>query len=73
MDLGNPMDGLGSIKTLKTYEVSNTPPNPLKRKVIKEPLSLGVKAIDGMLTCGKGQRIGIYLLEVVLVKVPLWV
>ncbi|NLY67152.1 MAG: flagellar protein export ATPase FliI [Tissierellia bacterium] len=58
--LGNPMDGQGPIKTLKTYEVSNTPPNPLKRKVIKEPLSLGVKAIDGMLTCGKGQRIGIF-------------
>lgn len=58
--LGNPMDGLGHIRTLKTYEVSNAPPNPLKRKVIKEPLSLGVKAIDGMLTCGKGQRIGIF-------------
>lgn len=58
--LGNPIDGKGPIRTQKTYEVSNTPPNPLERKVIAEPLSLGVKAIDGMLTCGKGQRIGIF-------------
>lgn len=58
--LGNPIDGSGQIKTLKTYEVSNTPPNPLERKIITEPLSLGIKAIDGMLTCGKGQRIGIF-------------
>lgn len=58
--LGNPMDGLGHVKTLKTYEVSNTPPNPLERAMITTPLTLGVKAIDGMLTCGKGQRIGIF-------------
>jgi len=58
--LGNPMDGLGQVKTLKTYEVSNAPPNPLERKMITTPLTLGVKAIDGMLTCGKGQRIGIF-------------
>jgi len=58
--LGNPIDGLGQLKTLKTYEVSNTPPNPLERKMITTPLSLGVKSIDGLLTCGKGQRIGIF-------------
>lgn len=58
--LGNPIDNKGPIKSLKTYNVSNSPPNPLERKVIQEPLSLGVKAIDGMLTCGKGQRIGIF-------------
>lgn len=58
--LGNPIDGLGQLKTLKTYEVSNTPPNPLERKIITTPLSLGVKSIDGLLTCGKGQRIGIF-------------
>ncbi|MCF6460547.1 flagellar protein export ATPase FliI [Clostridium sp. Cult3] len=58
--LGNPIDGKGPIKTEKTYAVSNSPPNPLERKVISEPLSFGIKAVDGLLTCGKGQRIGIF-------------
>ncbi len=58
--LGNPIDGKGPIKTEKTYPVSNYPPNPLEREIISEPLSFGIKAIDGLLTCGKGQRIGIF-------------
>lgn len=58
--LGNPIDGKGPIKTQKSYAVSNAPPNPLERAVISEPLPLGIKAIDGLLTCGKGQRIGIF-------------
>ena len=58
--LGNPIDGKGPIKTQKTYKASNSPPNPLERKTISEPLPLGIKAIDGLLTCGKGQRIGIF-------------
>lgn len=58
--LGNPIDGLGPIKTDKYYPVQNSPPSPLERKVIKEPLSVGVRAIDGLLTCGKGQRVGIF-------------
>ncbi|MCF6466314.1 flagellar protein export ATPase FliI [Clostridium sp. Cult2] len=58
--LGNPIDGKGPIKTQKTYAVSNSPPNPLDRRLIKEPLPLGIKAIDGFLTCGKGQRIGVF-------------
>lgn len=58
--LGNPMDGLGPLKTDKFYPVANTPPNPLERKNIEEVLPLGVKVIDGLLTCGKGQRIGIF-------------
>lgn len=58
--LGNPMDGLGPIKSNKYYPVSNAPPSPLDRMVIKEPLSVGVRAIDGLLTCGKGQRVGIF-------------
>ena len=58
--LGNPIDGLGPIKSNKYYPVSNTPPSPLDRKVIKDPLSIGVRAIDGLLTCGKGQRVGIF-------------
>lgn len=58
--LGEPIDGKGPINTLKSYPVSKSSPNPLERKKIDEPLSLGVKAIDGLLTCGKGQRIGIF-------------
>ncbi len=58
--LGNPIDDKGLIKTERTYPVSNFPPNPLERTLVKEPLSLGIKAIDGLLTCGKGQRIGIF-------------
>ena len=55
--LGNPIDGKGSINTQKTYPVSNTPPNPLERMVISEPLPLGIKAIDGLITCGKGKEL----------------
>ncbi len=58
--LGNPIDGKGNIKSDKVYPVSSQPPNPLDRSVIKEPLSFGIKAIDGLLTCGKGQRIGVF-------------
>lgn len=58
--LGEPIDGKGPISTLKSYPVSKSSPNPLERKKINEPLSLGVKAIDGLLTCGKGQRVGIF-------------
>lgn len=58
--LGNPIDGLGPIKSNKSYPVSNSPPSPLDRMTITEPLAIGVKAIDGLLTCGKGQRIGIF-------------
>ncbi len=58
--LGNPIDGKGPIKSSRTYPVSSPPPNPLDREVISEPLSVGIKAIDGLITCGKGQRVGIF-------------
>ncbi|MDR7856271.1 flagellar protein export ATPase FliI [Tissierella sp.] len=58
--LGNPIDGLGPIRSNKYYPVSNSPPSPLDRSIIEEPLSVGVRAIDGLLTCGKGQRVGIF-------------
>ncbi|QSZ26610.1 flagellar protein export ATPase FliI [Aceticella autotrophica] len=58
--LGNPLDGKGCIKFKKYTSINNTPPLPLKRKRIHEVMPLGVKAIDGLLTCGKGQRIGIF-------------
>ncbi|WP_072967549.1 flagellar protein export ATPase FliI [Thermoanaerobacter uzonensis] len=58
--LGNPIDGKGPIKFEKSIPINNVPPDPLERKRIREVMSLGIKAIDGLLTCGKGQRIGIF-------------
>lgn len=58
--LGNPMDDQGMILSKNMYPVQNDPPEPLSRKRIAEPLSLGIKAIDGLLTLGKGQRVGIF-------------
>ncbi|BEP29379.1 flagellar protein export ATPase FliI [Helicovermis profundi] len=58
--LGTPIDGGIKLLYSKKYPAFNIPPNPLLRKKIREVLPLGIKAIDGMLTCGKGQRIGIF-------------
>lgn len=58
--LGNPIDGKGPLKDEKTYPVMASPPNPLLRTRIDKPLTLGIRAIDGLLTCGNGQRIGIF-------------
>jgi len=58
--LGQPIDGKGDIFCERRMEVTAAPPPPLSRKRIVEPLALGVRAIDGPLTCGKGQRIGIF-------------
>ncbi|NOX88636.1 MAG: flagellar protein export ATPase FliI [Calditrichaeota bacterium] len=58
--LGNPMDGKGPIMTKQFKEVFNYPPNPLVRKRITEPLTTGIRAIDGLITLGKGQRVGIF-------------
>lgn len=58
--LGQPIDGNGAIESNGFYSIYNEPPDPLHRKIIDTPLSLGIKAIDGMLTIGKGQRIGIF-------------
>ena len=57
--LGNPMDG-SELKAEELYPVEADPPDPMERVIIDEVLSLGVKAIDGLLTIGKGQRIGIF-------------
>ena len=58
--VGEPMnaDGLGA--DCAHYSVEAAPPDPLSRKIIDEVLTLGVKAVDGLLTIGKGQRIGIF-------------
>lgn len=58
--LGRPMDEKGGINTKQFYRTDNKPPNPMTRKRISEPLPLGVRAIDGLLTIGKGQRVGIF-------------
>ncbi len=58
--LGEPMDDKGPVAPQAHYTIENMPPNPLERKRIKEILPLGVKAIDSLLTIGRGQRIGIF-------------
>ena len=58
--LGNPFDDMPQPKIDAWYPADNDPPNPLTRERIKEVLPLGVKAIDSMLTVGRGQRLGIF-------------
>jgi len=58
--LGHPFDGLPAPKTEAWYPADNSPPNPLARERISEVLPLGIKAIDSMLTVGRGQRLGIF-------------
>lgn len=58
--MGNPMEDNVEIHCSKYYSAESAPPDPLKRKIIDEVLPLGVKAVDTMLTVGKGQRIGIF-------------
>ncbi len=60
--LGRPLDvdTMGPLELEETFPIINPPPDPLKRALITEPISTGVRAIDGILTCGKGQRMGIF-------------
>ena len=58
--LGNPIDNLGEIQFSEYRSTTATAINPLRRKRISEPLSLGIRAIDGFMTVGKGQRMGIF-------------
>lgn len=58
--MGVPIDDKEPLKPDQYYPINNKPPHPLNRKRITEPLTLGIKAIDGLLTVGKGQRIGIF-------------
>ncbi|QJW46549.1 FliI/YscN family ATPase [bacterium BFN5] len=57
--LGNPMDGKGPLSSNLEYPLHAIPPHPLSRPRITDKLSVGVRAIDGLLTLGRGQRIGI--------------
>ncbi len=57
--IGRPTDG-GTPVLEEQYPVDAPPPDPMARKIISEVLPLGVKAVDGLITVGKGQRIGIF-------------
>lgn len=58
--LGNPIDGLGPLANAALAPMRRTPPSPLARRPIRQPLTTGIRAIDGVLTCGRGQRMGIF-------------
>ncbi|MCB1113059.1 MAG: flagellar protein export ATPase FliI [Chlamydiales bacterium] len=60
--LGEPLDidTAGPLETEEIYPVLQSPPDPLTRKRISEPISTGIRSIDGVLTCGIGQRVGIF-------------
>ncbi|MUT66353.1 flagellar protein export ATPase FliI [Paenibacillus sp. NEAU-GSW1] len=58
--LGQPLDGSFLPSRMQHYSTHNEPGNPLKRPRVTEPLSIGVRAIDGLLTVGQGQRVGIF-------------
>jgi len=57
--LGEPLDGLGPIDSANEALIYNTVGNPLDRETIHEPMDLGVRAINGMITVGRGQRVAI--------------
>ena len=58
--LGDPIDGGPPLKPRTHYPVYADPPNPMLRKIIDRPISLGLRVLDGVLTCGEGQRMGIF-------------
>lgn len=57
---GQPLDGRGPIRTSETRPLHGSAPGPLVRSLVHRPFALGLRAIDGLLTCGEGQRLGIY-------------
>lgn len=58
--LGVPLDGLPAPRAAKIWPLDGTVPHPMERKAIKEPLQTGLRVLDGMLTVGRGQRLGIF-------------
>ena len=60
--LGRPIDfsEKGPLSVERYYPVYAEPPNPLERRIISEPITLGVRSLDALLTCGEGQRMGIF-------------
>ena len=57
---GRPLDGLGEYRAARSRLVDGIAPPALERTLISEPVGCGIRAIDGFLTCGRGQRIGIF-------------
>ncbi|MBG0775374.1 MAG: type III secretion system ATPase SctN [Desulfovibrionaceae bacterium] len=58
--LGRPIDGGAPVFAEAEYPVYADPPNPMTRRIIDKPVPLGLRVLDGMLTCGEGQRMGIF-------------
>ena len=58
--LGNPMDAHGPLDSFEQRSLMAPPPDPLRRARVTEPLPMGVRSVDGMITCGRGQRVGIF-------------
>ncbi|NOY10059.1 MAG: FliI/YscN family ATPase [Spirochaetes bacterium] len=58
--MGRPIDGKGDIGSPGLYSIFGTPPDVLRRKRITEKISTGIRAIDALITVGKGQRMGIF-------------
>ena len=58
--LGAPLDGLESPRVAEMWPLDGALPHPMERKPIKQPLQTGLRVLDGMLTVGRGQRIGIF-------------
>jgi flagellum-specific ATP synthase len=58
--LGRPIDRKGRLDVRERVPLSCDPPNPLERRLVDQPLETGVRAIDGLLTIGRGQRMGIF-------------
>jgi len=58
--LGQPLDSLGPVRTAMTAPLYPPPMNPLARDAIVTPMGTGVRAIDSLLTCGRGQRLGLF-------------
>jgi len=57
--LGNPIDDKGPLHVEEEYPIYATPVNPMTRPPIRKPLDMGIRSINGLLTCGQGQRVGI--------------
>ncbi|MGD0229877.1 MAG: FliI/YscN family ATPase [Syntrophorhabdales bacterium] len=58
--LGQPIDGKGPLRCRESIPIYQDTTNPMKKRRITEPLDLGVRCINGLLTCGRGQRMGIF-------------
>ena len=57
---GRPLDALGPLRTSTSTPLQRPPVNPLAREPIVAPIGTGVRAIDALLTCGRGQRVGLF-------------